>query len=587
LAKEKTGDIEMPTIDIEYDELEQLIGKEIARKLFGNSTNIEAGKLDSILSLVKGEVKAYNKEEGTLSIEMKDTNRADLWSTEGLARGLRCYLGLEKGLKQYATGNPLVEVNVNAKLYSIRPFICCSVIKDVHLTDLIIRGLMHLQDKLDQTFGRSRQKTSIGIYNFDLIKPPIEYTAVKPEVVSFVPLGFTEKMGLNEILEKHPKGIEYGHIVKKNPLYPMLFDSEGKVLSFPPIINSNDLGKITEESRNLLVEVTGTSHKTVLNTLNLVTAALIDHGGKAYSATIHYPEDSEYPQKNVVSPDFSSRCVSLSVEYTNKLLGLKLSPHHISELLLTAGLGIEKTQAESVEVLVPCYRVDVMHQVDLIEDVAIAYGYNNIEPLWRELATTGRAKPDQRLIDIARELMVGLGYQEILTYTLTNQESLFEKMNMEKTRNVELANPKVVTMTCLRNWLLPSLVEFLSNNQSVEFPQKIFELGKVTLLDEAKETKTRDEEWLCALTTHANSNFSEIKSDIDAFMSNFGMNWQIEETTHPSFIDGRVGKVIVAGSEVGVVGEVNPLVLEAWKLENPAAAFEVNFQKILQAKLSK
>jgi phenylalanyl-tRNA synthetase beta chain len=226
-----------------------------------------------------------------------------------------------------------------------------------------------------------------------------------------------------------------------------------------------------------------------------------------------------------------------------------------------------------------------MQQVDLIEDVAIAYGYNNIEPLWRELATTGRAKPDQRLIDIARELMAGLGYQEILTYTLTNQESLFEKMNTQKTKNVELANPKVVTMMCLRNWLLPSIMEFLSNNQSIEFPQKIFELGKVTLLDDAEETKTRDEEWLCAATAHANSNFSEIKSALDAFMSNFGVDWQIKETAHPSFIDGRAGRVIVAGSEVGVVGEINPLVLEAWKLENPAAAFELNFQKILQTKL--
>jgi phenylalanyl-tRNA synthetase beta chain len=275
----------------------------------------------------------------------------------------------------------------------------------------------------------------------------------------------------------------------------------------------------------------------------------------------------------------------LSVNYTNKLLGLKLSAHQISELLQTAGLGIEKTYTDSVEVLVPCYRVDVMHQVDLIEDVAIAYGYNNIEPLWRELATTGRAKSDQHLINIARELMVGLGYQEILTYTLTNQENLFEKMNTQRNRNVELANPKVVTMTCLRNWLLPSLMEFLSNNQSVEFPQKIFELGKVTLIDESKETKTRDEEWLCAATAHANSNFSEIKSALDAFMNNFGVEWKIKETTHPSFIDGRAGKVIAAGSEVGVVGEVNPLVLEAWKLENPLAALEVNLQKILDTKL--
>jgi phenylalanyl-tRNA synthetase beta chain len=444
---------------------------------------------------------------------------------------------------------------------------------------------MHLQDKLDQTNGRSRQKTSIGIYNLDLIKPPIEYTAVKPADVSFVPLGFTEKMGLDEILERHPKGIEYGQIVKKNPLYPMLFDSKGKVLSFPPIINSNDLGKITEESRNLLIEVTGTLHKTVLNTLNLVTLALIDRGGKAYSATINYPANSEYTEKVVVTPDFNNRVVPLSVEYTNRLLGLKLSVKQISDLLLTAGLEVEKVSGDCISVLVPCYRVDVMHQVDIIEDVAVAYGYNNIEPTWRELPTTGRAKPDQRYIDIARELMVGLGYQETLNTTLTNHETLFQKMNMPPTKIIELSNPKIVTMTCMRNWILPSLIEFLSNNASVEFPQKIFELGKVTLLDETKETRTRDEDWIAAVTSHPQANFSEIKSALDSFMNNFGMEWQIKETSHASFIEGRVGIVKVNGSDVGIVGEINPAVLEAWKLENPAAALELNFQKILKSKL--
>jgi phenylalanyl-tRNA synthetase beta chain len=444
-----------------------------------------------------------------------------------------------------------------------------------------------LQDKLDKTYGRNRQKTSIGIYNFDLIKPPIQYSAVRPDEVRFVPLGFTEKMGLDEILEKHPKGIEYGYIVKKNPLYPMLFDSEGKVLSFPPIINSNDLGKITDESRNLLVEVTGTLHKTVLNTLNLVTSAIIDRGGKAYSATIHYPESSGYSQQTIVTPDFISRCVPLSVEYANKLLGLNLSAKHISELLLTAGLGVAKGQADSIDVLVPFYRIDVMHQVDLIEDVAVAYGYNNIEPLWRELPTTGKAKSDQRLIDVARELMVGLGYQEILSYTLTNPESLFDKMNTTKTKIVELSNPKVVTMTCLRNWLLPSVMEFLSNNQSIEFPQKIFELGKVTRPNETTETKTQDEEWLCSATAHPNSNFSEIKSALYAFFMNFGVDWQIKEAAHPSFIEGRVGRVIVGGVDIGVVGEIHPLVLEAWKLENPVAAFEINLQSMLKIKPGK
>ena len=568
----------MPTIDVEYLELERLLGLTLQGDM---------AKLDEILAFIKGEVKLYNERESVVSIEMKDTNRPDLWSVEGLSRALRGYLNQEKGLKQYVAGKSLVEVNVNPQLWNIRPFICCSILKDIHLTDVIIRGLMHLQDKLDQTYGRSRQKTSIGIYDYNQITPPLEYTVAKPSEVSFAPLGLTEKMTLSEILERHPKGIEYGDIVKKHSVYPMLYDSNRKVLSFPPIINSNDLGKVTEKTGNLLVEVTGTLHKTVLNTLNLVTSALIDRGGKAYSATVHYPAKSEYPETKVVTPDFKNRCVPLSVDYTNRLLGLTLSAERISELLCTAGLGIENTKEDSVDVLVPCYRVDVMHQVDLIEDVAIAYGYNNIQPVWRELSTTGRAKPAQRLIDVARELMVGLGYQEILNYTLTNQESLFDKMNVQRERIVEISNPKVATMTCLRSWLLPSLIEFLSNNQSVEFPQKIFELGKVTMLDETKETRVRDEDWLSAATLHATAGFSEIKSALDSFFSNFGVEWQIQETTHPSFIEGRVGKVIVGGLGVGVVGEVSPVVLEAWKLENPVAAFEVNLKNVIDALYAK
>jgi len=566
----------MPTIDIEYKELEQLLNVQL---------NGDMEKLDDILAYVKAEVKGYNKQDQTVNIEFKDTNRPDLWSVEGLVRALRGYLGQQKGLKQYSVGNSAVEVFVSRDLYNVRPYIACAVVKDIHLSDPIIRGLMHLQEKLDQTFGRSRQKTSIGIYNLDLIKPPIEYTAVKPAEVTFVPLGFTEQMGLDEILEKHPKGCEYGHIVKKNPLYPMLFDADGKVLSFPPIINSNDLGKVTEESRNLLVEVTGTLHKAVLNALNLVVTMLIDRGGKAYTTTIHYPDNSEYTEQNVVTPDFSNRSMTLNVEYTNKLLGLGLSAKRIAELLEVAGLGIEKIGESEVSVLIPCYRTDVMHQVDLIEDVTVAYGYNNIVPNWRELPTIGRAKPDQHLINLARDLMIGLGYQETLNTTLTNQESLFDKMAVERKPLVELCNPKVVTMTCLRSWLLPGLMEFLSINQSVEFPRKIYELGKVTHLDQTRETKVLEEEYLTAVTTHPTAGFSEIKSALDSFFANFGVEWQIKETIHPSFIGGRAGKVIVENEEIGIVGEVSPQVLESWKLENPAAAFEINLQKILDKKL--
>jgi phenylalanyl-tRNA synthetase beta chain len=262
-----------------------------------------------------------------------------------------------------------------------------------------------------------------------------------------------------------------------------------------------------------------------------------------------------------------------------------LSTKRIAELLARAGFGIKKSTRDVLSVEIPCYRIDVMHPVDLVEDIAIAYGLNRLKPMWRKLPTTGGAKPEQSLLSIARELMVGLGFQEVLTYTLTNPESLFTKMNCRKERTVEVANPKVQTLTCLRSWLLPSLIEFLSNNLHMEYPQKLFELGTVTLLDEKGETKTSDENRLAAVVSHASASFSEIKSALDAFFTNLGLEWHIKEAAHPSFIEGRAGMAIIGGASVGLIGEINPRVLNAWKLENPTAAFELNMERIL-AKLN-
>jgi phenylalanyl-tRNA synthetase beta chain len=414
----------------------------------------------------------------------------------------------------------------------------------------------------------------------DLIKLPLQYTVAKPNEISFVPLGFTEEMSLKEILKSHPKGLEYGHIVNRHSVYPVLLDSENRPLSFPPIINSNDLGRITEDTENILVEVTGTSNETVLNTLKIVTLSLIDRGGRAYSAKVHYP----HRKLDQVTPSFETKTMDLDVEYTDRILGLQLSAKEIAGLLPKAGYKAEVSGKGKVQVEVPCYRVDVMHQIDIIEDVAIAYDYNNIKPVWRKIPTTGAVRPEQGLIDIARMLMVGLGYQEALTFTLTNPENLFGKMNCKKERIIEVSNPKVSTYTCLRNWLLPSLLEFVSNNLHVECPQRVFEVGKVTLLDENRETRTRDEERLAAVVYDANAGFSEIKSALDALFMNLGLEWKTKAATHPSFIEGRTASAIVGETEVGVLGEIHPKVLAAWTLENPVAAFEMDMQKIIKIK---
>jgi phenylalanyl-tRNA synthetase beta chain len=556
----------MPTIDVDYAEFERMLGKVLNRDL---------EKVNDVLAFAKGEVKLFDEKTGMMSVEVKDTNRADLWNIEGLVRALRGFLGFETGLRQYKVGRSLVEVYVDERLENIRPYIGCSIVKGVKLTDPMIRGIMQLQDKLDHTYGRNRRRTSIGLYDFDLTKEPLSYTVAEPTEVSFVPLGFEKSLSLKEILKEHPKGVEYGSIVRGHSVYPILFDCEKKVLSFPPIINSNDLGRVTEETRNILIEVTGTVHETVLNTLKIVTLSLVDRGGKPYSATVHYHDGLRE-----VTPSFDPGLMELNVEYANKVLGLRLAARQMTGLLEKGGFGIEKVEDDRISVQIPCYRIDIMHPVDLVEDVAIAFGYNNIMPFWRKLPTIGGARPEQGFLDVARELMVGLGFQEVLGYNMTNPDNLFRKMNLRKQKVIELANPKVQTLTCLRNWLLPGLMEFFSCNLHVEYPQRIFELGTVTVPDGKAETKTRDDDALAAAVSSANAGYTEVKSALDAVIMNLGLQWQVRETEHPSFIGGRVGLVVVGKTEVGVLGELHPRVLWAWGLENPVAGFELNMGTI-------
>ena len=559
----------MPTIEVDLDDLEKLLGIELPRT---------AEELTDVLSYVKGEAKSLDSQEPR--IEFKDSNRADVWSVEGLARALRGYLGLETGPKNYnIKGSSGVVVHVDPKLRNIRPYIGCSVLKGVKLTDVAIRQIMHFQDKMDQTYGRNRRRTSIGLYDFDLISPPLRYGVARPKEVSFVPLDFSEKMTLKEILEKHPKGAEYGHIVHGHTVYPIFVDSEDKVLSFPPVINSNDLGHVTPETENVLVEVTGTALGTVLNTLTNVTLSLADRGGSIYSARIRYPYKGT---PNMTTPILKGETVKLNVDYVGKVIGKPLSLREIRGLLAKARYGVAKATKSEIAVEVPCYRVDVLHPIDVVEDIAIVYNYNRIQPKWPQLPTTGALLPETGFRDLARELMVGLGYQETLTYIMSATETLFTKMNVEPQRVVEIANPRFTTMTCLRNWLLPSLMEFLGHNTHVEYPQKVFEAGYCIIHDDQKENKMSDVETLACVSLHSGACFTEAKSALDALLVNLGVSYNLTEVNHGSFINGRVGKIIVKDMELGFIGEVHPQVLQNWGLENPAAAFEIDLNKLRQ-----
>ncbi|MEM1606767.1 MAG: phenylalanine--tRNA ligase subunit beta [Candidatus Bathyarchaeia archaeon] len=557
----------MPTIEVEREDLESLLGVKLPRSL---------KELDEILSFVKGEVKHVDEKE--IHIDIKDSNRADIWGVEGIARALRGILNIERGLKRYeVAGESGVEVIVDPRLKNIRPYIACAVVKGVKLSDAAIRHIMRFQDKMDQTYGRGRRRTSIGLYDFDLVTPPLRYTVSKPDEIKFVPLGFDVELTLAEILEKHPKGIEYGHIVRQFDVWPIFIDSKSKVLSFPPIINSNDLGRVTVETRNVLVEVTGTSYKTVLYTLTNIILALADRGGEIYSARIRYPYED---LGEVITPDLKTEKMRLNLNYVRKVIGIPLSLSEVIDFLEKSRYGVSGVAGDEIIVEIPCYRPDIMHPIDIVEDIAIAYDLNKMEPRWPQILTVGGLSRETQLRNLVRELMVGLGYQEVLTFTLTNPIVLFEKMNTPPERVVEVANPKVSSMTCLRNWLLPSLMEFLSHNTHVEYPQRIFEVGYCVIPDETQPNKARDIEKLACVTIHSEAGFSEIKSALNSLLSNLGLEYSLEETSHGSFIEGRVGKIFIGGEDVGLVGEINPQVLQNWGLENPAAAFEINLSKI-------
>jgi phenylalanyl-tRNA synthetase beta chain len=565
------------------DDLEELVGKKLPR-------NEE--QLNELLYPIKCEIShptiksgdifpvASIQDDSDLNIENVDTNRPDTWSPEGIARALRGLLGIETGIKKYSVSRkPATQIWVDKQLREIRPFIACVVARHPRINDTIIRGLIHLQEKLDQSYGRMRRRSSIGFYDFDLITPPLRYGVAGPDEIRFVPLEGTLPLSLREILTKHPKGIEYGHIVSQHPKLPILLDSKGKVLSFPPIINSNDLGRVTPDTKNVLVEITGTSEETVMNVLTILTTALADRKAKISPAVVHYKYGKS---RNVITPILEVRRVETSLEMIRKIIGLDLRPSEIIALLRRTRYSGTVSAAKKVNVLVPCYRLDILHPVDIIEDLAVAYGLERIQPRWPSDPTIGGLSLMEEYSDNVRELMIGLGFQEVLTFVMTNGEKLFTKMNQEPTQIVEVANPKVTTLTCLRSWLLPSLMDFLASNTHVEYPQRLYEVGDCTVWNLTLPNRVKDVRKLACVSAHSRANFTEIKSILEPLMMNLGLKFALRPANHPSFLEGRAGSILIGDREVGVIGEVHPQVIENWKLENPIAAMELDLDQLFQ-----
>lgn len=498
-------------------------------------------------------------------------NRPDLLSYQGFKRSFLAFLGKKTGLKKYKVNKPEKDykIIIDSSVKDIRPYTACAIVKSLKLDDEKIKELVEIQEKLHITIGRKRKKVAIGIYPLEKIKLPITFKALEPDKIKFIPLESDKEMSGLQILQKHQAGKDYAHLLAGKAQFPIFIDSDKNILSMPPIINSQITGKIKEKTRDVFVECSGFDFETLKKCLNIIVTSLADMGGKIYQMELKY-------KRKEVTPDLTPEKMKISLKNTNKLLGLNLNEKELRQSIEKMGYNYNKGIVE-----IPAWRVDILHEVDLIEDIAIAYGYENFIPEIPKISTIGQENPGNSIKRKISEMLVGLNMLEVSNYHLTNKKDQFKKVGIPEKQEkdfIEVEGSKT-DYTILRKNLTSYLLKTLSKNIDSEYPQKIFEIGKIF---ELKNEEIIEKEYLAAAITPGN--FTEIKQILEylAKMTDIEIELKEPEEFPPHFIDGRVAEIITKGKIIGYIGEIHPKILKNWKIKMPVALFEISLEEIFK-----
>ena len=549
----------MPVITFKYQDLKDL------------GIDMEKDELIDTLPMMSSDIEDFDDEE--IKVEFFP-NRPDNLSVEGVARSFKGFIGQEIGFPDYKVIESGEYVEVDPEVAKIRPYIGFAKIDNVDFTGDKLKYIMDFQENLHWVIGRDRKKVAIGIHNADVVKAPYKYIATPKDANAFVPLEKDSPMTPEEILTQHDKGVDYAHLIQDFEKYPLILDCEDNILSMPPIING-ELTKIKEDTHNIIVDVTGTDERAVNQALNIICSSFAEVGGQIKSMEVRYAD------KTVVSPDLTAQEMNVHVDTANKLIGgTSLTAENIKELLLKARFDAEIIDDNELKVFIPSYRVDILHEVDIVENIAVQYHINAVEAELPEINTVAYENNWFKAESTIREVMVGLGFQEVMSLMLTNEEAHYEKMNQPEGDHVQVARPITIDRTMIRTSLINSLMEFLEDNKHEDLPQKIFEIGDVLYLDDSKENKTVSSKKLAALICHSTANFTEIKSVMTSVLSNLGYTMEISDSENKTFIEGRVADVTgeaQKGTIKGFFGEVSPEVISNFTLEYPVIAFEIEF----------
>ena len=549
----------MPVITFKYQDLKDL------------GIDLEKDELINTIPMMASDIEDYDDEE--IKVEFFP-NRPDNLSIEGVARSFKGFLGLETGLPKYDIEESGEKVYVSKEVEEIRPHIRFAKIDNVDFSGDKIKYIMDFQENLHWVIGRDRKKVAIGVHNADVVEGPFNYIATEKTENAFVPLEMGEELTPEEILEKNQKGEKYAHLIDKFDKYPLILDKDNKVLSMPPIING-ELTKLSEDTKNIIVDVTGTDEKAVNQALNIICSSFAEVGGKIKSMEIVYEDET------FVSPDLTPKERNVHVDVANELIGgTDLDAEDVKRLLEGARFDAEILNENELKVLIPAYRIDILHEVDIVENIAIQYRINNVEAKLPNLATIANEHSWFKSEQTIRELMVGFGFQEVMSLMLTSEKNHFEKMNQEEIDHVQVARPISISGTMIRTSLLNSLMEFLEDNKHEDLPQKIFEIGDVVYMDDENFNKTRTVKKLAGLICHSSANFTEIKSTTSSIVSNLGYSMELSDSQNTSFIAGRVADFTGEsknGQIKGFFGEIAPEVIRNFELEYPVTAFEIEF----------
>lgn len=545
----------MPTINLNRKLLEQKTGK------------IQEKKLKERISMLGTPIENITKDEIILEIF---PNRPDLLSQQGFTRALLSFLGKKVGLKEYTAKKSNYKLMIESEVNKVRPFTSCAVVKNLKFDNETIKEIIQIQEKLHITYGRNRKKIAIGIYPLEKIKFPITYTAKKPNEIKFKPLDFQRELTGSQILSQHPAGREYAHLLKDKGLFPIFIDCNNQILSMPPIINSDLTGKVTATTKEIFIECSGFDQSVLNKCLNMIVTSLADIGGEIYLVELNYGT------KKITTPALSPDKMKVALNYINKMLGLNLKEVEIKKFLEKMGYSYKNKT-----VLIPCYRTDIISQIDLVEDIAIAYGYENFKPEIPNISTIAEESKFEIFKNKIANILIGLNLIETNTYSLTNAEIQNKKSNCNFNL-VELSNSINKEYIMLRFWIIPSLLQVLAENKHNEYPQNLFEINAVFKNSREAETQTKEETNLSIILHHKKADFTEIKQILDCLFNALSLRYAIKETTHPTFIPGRVGNIIVNNKEAGIIGEIHPSTLQNFDLEFPASALEINIQDIFK-----